>query len=269
MRVAGARVLLTGASGGLGTELARHLSAQGAQLVLSGRGGERLSALADELGAMALPADLALAQEVQRLAAQAGEVDILIANAALPATGHLLELSQAQIDVLLAVNLLAPIRLTRAMAEGMAARGRGHIVLISSLAGKAASPLSSLYSASKFGMRGFAHSARMDLSQHGIGVSVILPGFVRDAGMFADTGLKLPRGVGTSSPQQVSTAVLHAIEHNRTELVVAPLAMRAGANVAALAPALSAAIQKLAGARRMAVNMAARQAGKRPPGAPD
>ena len=100
---------------------------------------------------------------------------------------------------------------------------------MSSLSGKAAAPASSIYSAAKFGLRGFAHGARADLRGTGVGVSVIMPGFVRDAGMFADAGVKLPPGVGTSSPEQVARRVITAIERNRGEVTVAPFALRIGA----------------------------------------
>jgi short-subunit dehydrogenase len=84
-----ARVLLTGATGGIGQTIARRLSREGAQLVLTARRGDRLAALAEELGAQALTADLARREEVDRLLGAAGEIDVLIANAAAPATGRL------------------------------------------------------------------------------------------------------------------------------------------------------------------------------------
>ncbi|HEX3802630.1 MAG TPA: SDR family NAD(P)-dependent oxidoreductase [Solirubrobacteraceae bacterium] len=264
MKVTGAKILLTGATGGIGHALARALHDRGGQLVLSGRRLDVLTPLADELGARAIAADLATRADVERLADAAAEVDILVANAALPASGHLLELSPAQIDAMLEVNLRAPIALTRALAPAMVQRERGHIVLISSLSGKAAAPASSVYSAAKFGLRGFAHGARADLRGNGVGVSVILPGFVRDAGMFADTGLKLPPGIGTSSPEQVADAAVKAIERNRGEVAVAPLGLRLGANLAAVAPDLSAFGQRLLGGAGVARRVSERQVGKRP-----
>jgi short-subunit dehydrogenase len=264
MKVSGSRVLLTGATGGIGHALAKALHEAGAQLLLTGRRLDVLVPLADELGARAIAADLSLRDDVERLGVEAADVDILIANAALPASGYLLDLSQAQIDTMLEVNLRAPIALARGLAPAMVQRGRGHIVLISSLSGKAASPEASVYSAAKFGLRGFAHGARADLRGAGVGVSVILPGFVRDAGMFAATGVKLPPGVGTSSPEQVATAVITAIERNRAEMSVAPLGLRLGANLAAVAPGLSALGQRLAGGAQVARRVSASQAGKRP-----
>jgi short-subunit dehydrogenase len=264
MKVDGSRILLTGATGGLGDALARGLHARGAKLVLTGRRTDVLTPLADELGAEAIAADLSVRADVERLASSAGEIDVLIANAALPATGHLLELSQRQIDTMLEVNLGAPIALVRAFAPAMAARGSGQIVLIGSLSGKTASPGSSIYNASKFGLRGFAHSAREDLRSSGVGVSVIMPGFISDAGMYADAGVKLPPGVGTSTPQQVTAATIAAIERNRGEVSVAPFGVRVGANIAAIAPGLAASAQRRMGSVKIAERFAERQVSKRP-----
>lgn len=264
MKIDGSKVLLTGATGGIGGALARALHAEGARLVLTGRRSEVLDPLASELEAEAIVADLSIRAEVERLADSAADTDILIANAALPATGHLLELSQSQIDTMLEVNLNAPIALVRAFAPAMVERGGGQIVLIGSLSGKSASPGSSIYNASKFGLRGFAHAAREDLRASSVGVSLIMPGFVRDAGMYAEAGVKLPPGVGTSSPDEVTSAVISAIQRNRGEVTVAPLGVRLGANVAAIAPGLAAAAQRRMGAVKIAERFAERQAAKRP-----
>ena len=94
------------------------------------------------------------------------------------------------------MNLRAPIQLTRALLPGMLERGRGHVVLVSSLSGKVASPRSGIYSATKFGLRGFAAGLREDVEPRGIGVRVVFPGFVSEAGFFADSGVRLPRWVG-------------------------------------------------------------------------
>jgi len=264
MNVNGSRVLITGATGGIGAALARALHARGARLVLSGRRVDVLTGLATELGALAIAADLSRRAEVERLASEAGDVDILVANAALPASGRLLELTQSQIDTMLEVNLNAPIALVRALAPAMVSRGRGHVVLISSVSGKAAAPASSVYSAAKFGLRGFAHGVRADLRRSGVGVSVIMPGFIRDAGMFADAGIKLPPGVGTSTPEEVAAGVLTAIERNRGEVSVAPIGVRAGAGLAAVFPDVAAAAQRLMGAENVAARLSERQVGKRP-----
>lgn len=256
-------VLLTGASGGIGHAIARTLAARGAELLLTGRRAEVLEPLAQEVRGRALAADLAERDAVARLAAAAGEVDILIANAALPASGRVDDYAPEQIDRALDVNLRAPIQLAKLLSEGMVRRGRGHIVFISSLSGKAASPGGALYSATKFGMRGFALSLREDLRAAGVGVSTIFPGFIRDAGMFAAARVELPKGVGTRTPDDVAAAVVRAIERNRAEVDVAPLSLRAGAAIAGLAPELAATMTRGMGGRRVADSLADGQRHKR------
>ena len=258
-------VLLTGASGGIGQAIVRTVARAGAELIVTGRRVEMLDALAVELAprARAIACDLSDRGEVERLVEQAGPVDVLIANAGVPAGGLLTELSQEEIDRMLEVNLRAPIALARALAPGMVLRGRGHIVLVSSLQGKAATPASSVYSAAKFGLRGFALGLREDLRRDGVGVSVVLPGFIRDAGMFADSGATLPPGVGTRSPEDVAAAVVSAIERNRAEIDVAPVGLRLGTAVASVAPALSAAVSRRLGSEQIAARIVAGQRGKR------
>lgn len=253
------RVLLTGASGGIGHAIARALAARGAALILTGRRAEALESLATEVSGQALACDLSEPDQVSRLIEQAGDVDILVANAAHPASGLLTELDQARIDHMLEVNLRAPIALARGLAPGMASRGRGHMVFISSLAGKAASSSSSIYSATKFGLRGFALGLREDLRPTGVGVSVVLPGFISESGMFAEAEVELPRGVGTRTPEQVAQAVIRAIEHNRAEIDVAPLPLRVGANLAGLAPELAARMSRMMGGDRVASDLTAGQ----------
>ena len=236
MLISGSKVLLTGATGGLGHDMARVLRAAGANLVLTGRRAEVLEPLAEETAGTAVTADLSLREDVDRLISDHADSDILVANAALPASGRIESFSVAEIDKALEVNLRATIVLAHGLGLAMAQRGRGHIVVISSLAGKTGQPGSAIYSATKFGLRGFSQALRGDLRSQGVGVSCILPGFVSDAGMYADSGAKLPRGVGTSKPRAVSDAVVKAITHDRGEIVVAPVAMRFSAAFAGLAP---------------------------------
>jgi short-subunit dehydrogenase len=247
-----ARVLLTGATGGIGHAIARALRAEGADLVLTGRRVDVLQPLADELSATSIAADLAKPEDVDRLLDASGQIDVLVANAALPGAGDLFEFTEEQIDRALAVNLRAPIVMTRRLAAPMIERGAGHIVLIGSLSGLTASPLSSIYSATKFGLRGFALGFRQDLHGTGVGVSHILPGFVRDTGMFIESGMELPRGVRTVSPEAVADAVLKAVARNRPEIVVAPVELRIGAVLGSVAPGLAATVQRLAGAADLA-----------------
>jgi uncharacterized protein len=263
MELSGSSVLLTGATGGIGHAIARQLHAAGASLLLTGRRADVLEPLAAEIGARATPVDLADRDAVERLIDEAGAVDILVANAALPASGDILDFSVEQIDRALEVNLRAPIALARVLGERMVERGSGHIVLISSLSGKSGQAASSIYSATKFGLRGFGQGLRGDLAPRGVGVSVVFPGFIRDAGMFHESGATLPKGVGTSTPEQVAAGVLRAITQNRGEVDVAPIGMRAGTTFASIAPSTAAKVAKRLGSDNVAKQLAAGQANKR------
>jgi short-subunit dehydrogenase len=258
-------VLVTGATGGIGHAIARAFAARGARLTLTGRNVEALAALADELGARTLRCDLSDRAAVDELIAGLTDVDVLVANAGIPATGHITEFSPDQIDQMLDVNLRAPIMIARALAPGMIERRRGHMVFVSSLSGKAAAVQSSLYAATKFGLRGFALGIREDLRPHAVSASVVLPGFISDAGMFADANVQLPPGVGTRTPEQVAAGVLSAIERNRAEVTVAPPFLRFGTAFASVAPQTAATVQRLAGGDKIASELASKQLDKRPP----
>ena len=217
MELAGRKALLTGATGGLGRAIALALAAGGASLALSARRAEALESLAAELpgdGHRVLPADLAEPGAAEQLAADAGEVDVFVANAGLPGAGWLGDFTPDQVTRALRVNLEAPMLMARALFPAMVERGAGHLVFVASLAGKAASPRTSIYNATKFGLRGFALGLRADLGPKGVGVSLVSPGFIREAGMFADSGAKPPPGLGTGRPEQVGDAVVTAIERD-------------------------------------------------------
>jgi len=263
VNLGGRTLLLTGATGGIGHAIARAAAGRGARLVLTGRRAERLEPLAAELSARAIACDLSRPEEVSRLLEEVGNADVLVANAALPASGLLSSFSVEEIDRALAVNLRAPIVLARALSAGMAARGSGHLVFVSSISGKTASVGSSVYSATKFGLRGFALGLREDLREHGVGVSTVFPGFISDAGMFHEADVKLPGYVATRTPEQVAAAVVRAIEQDRSEVDVAPLGLRLGAAAAGLLPELTGRIQRRLGSDRVAEALAAAQRDKR------
>ena len=263
MDLRGATVLVPGATGGIGRALAAALAERGGRVVLTGRRTDVLEPLAERLGGRAIKADLAERGAAERLLDEAGRVDVLVANAALPASGLLDDYTISEIDRALDVNLRAPIVMAKLAGAQMAGRGRGHLVFVSSLAGKTASGHASLYNAAKFGMRGFALALREDLRPHGVGVSTVFPGFIRDAGMFADAGVTLPKGVGTRTSRDVARATVRAVEKNIAEIDVAPLGLRLGARLGGIAPVLSAAVQRRAGGQRVARGLAEGQRGKR------
>lgn len=241
--------MLTGATGGLGRRIAHHLDQRGASLVLSGRSQPALSELATELGdrAVTVAADLAQKNDLERLAREAGNVDVLVANAGLPASGRLLSFEIPQIDRALEVNLRSAIVLTRLLLPAMLQRRRGHVVLMSSMTGKVPRASASIYNATKFGLRGFGLALRQELHGSGVGVSIVCPTFVSEAGMWAETGARAHPLAGQVSPDQVARAVLRAVEHDVTEIDVAPLPTRIGGRLAGAFPGLMTSVMRRTG----------------------
>ena len=248
MDINGSTILLTGASGGLGQATARYLAAQGAHLVISARNEQILDELANETGAEVVVADLADRGDVERLAARAATCDVLVANAGIGDSPDLGDLTTGEIDQCLEVNLRSPIVLSHEFVKAKSAAGhRGQIVLIGSLAGLAATPGTRLYNATKFGLRGFALSFRQEAGPLGVGVSLVAPGFIRDAGMFADGFIDLPPGVRTKTPHDVAVAVGKAITKNPTEVYVSPSELRFMSTLSTVAPTFSAFVQRKIG----------------------
>ncbi|MEV4012208.1 SDR family NAD(P)-dependent oxidoreductase [Nonomuraea angiospora] len=246
MKLAGTTALVTGASGGIGQATARALARRGVRLVLTGRDARVLEALAAEVGGRAVPADLTGRKAIAKMMKQAGPVDILVANAGVIAPARMTDHDLDEIDHYLELNLRVPLVMARLAAERMVANGRGHLVFMSSIGGKMAHPHLAVYNATKHGLRGFGHAARMDLAPYGVGVSVICPGLVRDAGMLARTSLTVPPWM-TRSPLHVARAVCRAILTDAAEIDVAPLPVRVAAGLASVWPGAGARVQRFMG----------------------
>jgi len=139
------RVLVTGASRGIGEAIARRAAAAGARLALVARSEGPLKELAAQLGGTAFPTDLADADAVSgligRVEADGGPIDVLVNNAGIDLSGHFLSNSPADLEQIYRVNLLTPVHLCHQVLPGMLQRGRGHIVNVSSLAGIAVFPV--------------------------------------------------------------------------------------------------------------------------------
>lgn len=254
MKLAGCSVLVTGATGGIGRAIAAEMSSRGCLLRVTGRREPELRLLADSLGpsTRALTADLTDLDAVQDLVSRAGPVDVLVANAGVGIPQDLGTLSAAQIDQAVRVNLVAPAALARAAIPPMRERGHGHIVFISSGAGLVATPGNgTVYTATKWGLRGLGLALRQELRGTGVGVSTVFPGPVRDAGMLADTGVSLPRHFGNSSPEDVALAVADAIERETVETVVASAGMQMLMRFGAVAPLFIGDLARWAGAGRV------------------
>jgi short-subunit dehydrogenase len=214
------------------------LHREGSHLVVSGRRQAELAGLATELGGRTrlVVADLARTEDIHRLVAQSGGVDVLVANAGLPANGDLIDLSAEDIARAVDTNVRSTLLLTRLLLPAMLERGSGHVLLIGSLAGMACTPRSSVYHASKFALRGFGHALHEELRGTGVGVSLVSPTFVSRAGMWADTGVRAAHPEVT--PEQVSAACVEALRTNRAEILVAPAPQRLAARMAVVFPQL-------------------------------
>jgi short-subunit dehydrogenase len=259
MELAGRKALLTGATGGLGRAIAEALAARGATLSLSGRKVEALEELAAELpgdGHRAVPADLAEPGAAEKLAADAGAIDLLVANAGLPGAGRMEDFSAEEVKRALRVNLESPMLLAQALFPAMLEQGSGHLVFVASLAGKSPAPQSSIYNATKFGLRGFALGLRSDLAPRGVGVSIVSPGFIREAGMFAESGASSPPGLGTSTPEEVAKATVRAIEADKVEIAVAPARQRFLAHFGLASPGIAVRVSSGSAGQKSAAEIA-------------
>lgn len=254
MQISGKKIMVTGASGGLGHAMVRMLADRGAQLVLTARRASILASLAAQTGAEVVVADLTQPDDVDMLVARQSEMDVLVANAGVGGDKRLANVTGADVDFAIDVNLRAPIKMALEFAQShLAAEQSGQIVLIGSLSGLAASPETRMYNATKFGLRGFALSLRQDLEATPVGLTHIAPGFIRDAGMFADGGPDLPSGVRTKQPIDVARAVVKAIESNPAEIFVSPIELKMSSKLATVAPNFAARVQRAVGASERAV----------------
>lgn len=268
----GATAILTGASRGIGVQIARALAAEGVHLALAARSAEGLEAVRSGIEApgtktVCIPTDVAdpVQREalVERATAELGPVDILVNNAGIEATCPFEDYPPEELTRLIDVNVTAPLQLTRAVLPGMLERGRGHIVQVASLAGKGGFPLQGPYAASKAALVMFTHSLRAELVDSPVSTSVICPGFVSDVGMYADmvasSGVAAPRILGTSTPKQVADAVVKAIKRDASELVVNPSPMRPILAFSQLFPDTGARVLKTLGVTKLARKVAAAQ----------
>ncbi|MFC6082967.1 SDR family NAD(P)-dependent oxidoreductase [Sphaerisporangium aureirubrum] len=260
-RLAGARVLITGASSGIGAATARAMAPTGARLLLTGRDRTRLAAVAAETGARALVCDLTApdaaaratapapghaevagsagvveAHGVAGLVAAAGTVDVLVANAGAGWAGAFTAMPPQELERLVVLNLTVPMLLTRLLLPGMIESGRGHVVLVASIAGAVGVRDEAVYSAAKAGLLVFAESLRHELRGPGApGVSVVLPGVV-DTPFFARRGAPYARRHPAPIPaERVARAVVAAVERGRPESYV-PAWLRLPARLRGAAP---------------------------------
>lgn len=234
MSVRGCTALVTGASSGVGAATAVALAAVGARLVLTGRDEVRLDAVARRTGATVLVADLTDSAGLDQVCEAAREADLLVHSAGRGRAGELATMPAADVTELVALNLAAPLLLTRAALPRMRERRRGHLVFVSSIATVGVGG-EAVYSATKAGLRAFAAAVRHEAAADGIGVSTLLPGAV-DTPFFDRRGLdydrRFPRRVDAAA---VAAALLRAVERGSPEVFV-PRWLTVAARVQGAAP---------------------------------
>ena len=186
--LSGMTALVTGASGGLGSSIARALSAQGARLALSGSNGAKLEAFAAELGGdhVALVSNLSDPAEVDQLVPRAvealgGKLDILVNNAGVTRDNLLMRMKDEEFDEVLAINLAAAFRLMRSAARPMMKARFGRIISITSVVGQTGNPGQANYVASKAGLEGMTKAVAQELASRGVTANCVAPGFMTSA----------------------------------------------------------------------------------------
>lgn len=238
--LAGKAALVTGASGGLGAEIARALHRQGAKVALSGTRADALAALAAELGegAAACPADLRdpAAADALIVAAEAacGPLDILVNNAGLTRDGLAMRMKDEDWAVVLDVDLSAPFRLARAALRGMVRRRSGRIINISSIVGATGNPGQANYAAAKAGLVGMTKALAQEVGSRGVTVNVVAPGFVEtpmtDA-LNADQRARLVGGIPLGrmgQPADIAAAVAYLASNEAAWVTGATLHVNGG-----------------------------------------
>ena len=229
MNLAGRRVLITGASRGIGEAIARRCAATGAKVALVARSEGRLSSLADELGGTFAVADLGSPDSANGLIARVehggGPIDVLVNNAGVDFAGAFVRMSSADLDQIYRVNLMSPAELCRQALPGMLERGRGHIVNISSLSGTATFPGLASYASTKAGLNQLTAGLRADLKGRPVGVTLVELGPIPTE-MLANVDSYLPTQASFQRFYQlqiladvprdtVANAVVDAIQKNR------------------------------------------------------
>lgn len=227
----GATAIVTGASRGIGRVIVEHLAREGARVVLAARSAGELDEIARAVpGSLACPTDVgsepALAALVERAEREVGPVDLLVNNAGIELNQSYERATADELRRIVDVNLFGPMLLTRLVLPGMLERGRGHVVNVASMAGKSGPPFVAAYAATKAGLIGLTQSLRAELHGRKVGVSVVCPGFVHEAGMFANAtrkhGGSAPRIAGSVSPDAVAAAVVRAVRDDLPEVLVNP-----------------------------------------------
>ena len=244
MELNGKIALVTGSTAGIGAEVARLLAAAGAEVVVTGRNAERGAATVGSITAAGgrahfVPADLSDLDSLQRLAAEAGAVDILVNNAAIFPGAPTVSQDVVSFDAALAANIRAPYFLTAALAPGMVARGSGSIVNISTMAARIGMPGLSVYSATKAALESLTRTWAAEFSAAGVRVNTVAPGPTRTDMVLASMGEEGAQQVGRTTmlgrlatPREIAEVVYFLASDRAAYLTGATIAADAGRTAA-------------------------------------
>lgn len=244
----GKNAILTGANGGLGIHLAHALAREGVHLLLVGYPGlglEDLQREVSKLGSSAhtLVADLATRggreSVIKSALAKLGTVELLVNNAGVEHNSIYHELAPESLREIIAVNLEAPMNLAHQILPHMLQRGIGHIVNLSSLAGKSGPAMQEPYAATKAALSAFTLSLRSSYRGTGVSASTITPGFI-ETGIYTrlkeQSGRSAPFLLGACPPERVCRAVLHAVRHDSPEIILNRFPIRPALALSVLFP---------------------------------
>jgi short-subunit dehydrogenase len=231
-QIAGSRILITGASQGIGKALAEAAALRGARVLATARSAELLEAMAQPLRAQrcaieVVAGDVTSAEDRQRMVEETvrffGGLDVLINNAGIGATGHFVECSPERLRKIMEVNFFGVTEMTRAFLPLLLHGNRPAIVNISSVAGKRALPARSEYSASKFAVEGFSEALRAEVAKDGIDVILVCPGLTQtnfSQNMLEQKARMAMDHMRGMTSEAVATATLQAIEKNKRQVVL-------------------------------------------------
>lgn len=222
----GATVLVTGASRGIGRAVALRAARRGARVGLIARSRTDLEKVRAEIAGPSATASADVGDRgqvtsaIKTLEDELGPTDVLVANAGIGAYGAFSDIPVEEVERLVRVNLLGTVYPLKAVLPRMLERGRGHLVVVSSVAGRFGSPFEAAYAATKFAQTGMAEAMAVELEGRGIGVSIVNPGVV-DTGFFEARGHAYDRPFPKPIPaDRVAAGVIGAIESGRREVFV-------------------------------------------------
>ncbi|MFD4180394.1 SDR family NAD(P)-dependent oxidoreductase [Rhodococcus sp. NPDC058514] len=262
-RLRGRVALVTGASGGLGPVIARALAGEGMDVAVTGRREDALAAVVADLRAFgvraeAVPADLtdpgAAGALIERAEQAVGPIDVLVNNAGVENVAAFTALTPAELTEMVDVNLTAPMLLTRDVLPGMVSRGRGHVVFISSMAGKFGQAYTEPYSATKAALIGLNQALRAEYGPSPVGFSVVCPGFIGGDGMYqrmVERGIRSNRVIGETTTTRVADRVVSAIRKDLPEVIESGAPVRPLLAIAAVAPRFAERVAARIGVKEM------------------